>query len=83
MRSPGADTRLIFHAFYAAHRSNNLGNIILESAPLRIIISSEDTDTTVIAVRHAFQIAATFGRTLETAAAVDSKLKFRIHCGIP
>jgi hypothetical protein len=50
---------------------------------LRIIISSEDTDTTVIAVSHAFQIAATFERTLETVAAVDSKLKFCIYCGIP
>jgi hypothetical protein len=50
---------------------------------LRIIISTEDTYTAVIAVRHAFQIAATFGRALETVAAVDSKLKFCIQCGIP
>jgi len=50
---------------------------------LRIIISIDDADTAVIAGRHAFQIAATFGRALETVAAVDSKLKFCIHCGIP
>ena len=50
---------------------------------MRIIILSEDSDTTVIAVRHAFQISATFGRTLlEIVAAVDSKLKFYMHCGI-
>jgi hypothetical protein len=50
---------------------------------LRIIISIDDTVTAVIAGRHAFQIAATFGRALETVAAVDSKLKFCIQCGIP
>ena len=55
----------------------------LRKVLLRIIIPIDDTDTAVIAGRHAFQIAATFGRALETVAAVDSKLKFCIQCGIP
>ena len=73
------DTRLIFHAVHAGHCSNHLDYSASDSASLRIIIASEDTDTMVIAVRHALQVAAIFGNTLVTAATSDSKLKFCIH----
>jgi hypothetical protein len=48
----------------------------------RIIVASEDTDTTVIAVRHASEIAAKLSISVQDAASVDSNVKFCVQCGI-
>ena len=75
-----ADTRLIFHALYAAKifTAHNLEDTVVR----RIIVASEDTDTTVIAVRHASEIAAKLSISVQDAASVDSNVKFCVQCGI-